>query len=622
MRWTTPLIFISAVWLLPMAVFASSPVLPYSAETKPVTFDVKPGEIKQITLQFKNVGTQTWVSGKKTTALYLYGDSSVFRHSSWLANDLPGVLAQKTVKPGATGSATITIKAPKNPGAYRETFLLSVEPGKWVKGSSKQVLFRVGNTVAEAQAGNGAKLIENGESTNVGNTADTDASISSSTTKPLPGKMMIMSERTITTPPGRVITFSIGIKNTGKEKWPSMIMRSGGLTPLLEAKWGSLRQTSWISDTEVAMNALTTKPGEIGFVTGEFRAPRKAGSYIVSLNMVVNGRTIDGGTIELPVIVSSDGIPDADLGITSGLNGMLMLNKFSALPAEPILRVGLYSSPDHRMVVRSNSGQMILSEGASTTCTFEQGKPVTITIDTDREMTKASGSGCTAQTANIFQLQNVDGISPLEITDITRSVSWLPSANDNKFRGKLELRYAPSSGKVWVINEVPMEWYLKGLAETSDPSPMEYQKALLTAARTYAMYHVYQGTKHADETYTVDAKYDQVYRGYGAEIRDPHVVLAVNQTRGQVVAYKGDLAITPYYSRSDGRTRTWTEVWGGSAKPWLVSVKVPWDAGKKLYGHGVGMSATGSIGMANDGKMYSEILKYFYTGTELRLAYE
>ena len=120
----------------------------------------------------------------------------------------------------------------------------------------------------------------------------------------------------------------------------------------------------------------------------------------------------------------------------------------------------------------------------------------------------------------------------------------------------------------------------------------------------------------------MDATYDQVYRGYGAEARDPNVVAAIDATHGQIVTYNGKLAITPYYSRSDGRTRSWTEVWGGGPYPWLVSVPVPWDNGKTLWGHGVGMSASGALGMARDGKNYQEILSYFYQQTVLMQAYK
>ena len=36
------------------------------------------------------------------------------------------------------------------------------------------------------------------------------------------------------------------------------------------------------------------------------------------------------------------------------------------------------------------------------------------------------------------------------------------------------------------------------------------------------------------------------------------------------------------------------------------------------FGHGVGMSQNGAQGMAKEGKDYESILKFFYSGTELR----
>jgi len=161
------------------------------------------------------------------------------------------------------------------------------------------------------------------------------------------------------------------------------------------------------------------------------------------------------------------------------------------------------------------------------------------------------------------------------------------------------------------------------LAETSNGSPFEYQKALITAARTYAMYHYNRGTKHAAEYYIVDATYDQVYRGYGSQLKQTQVGEAVEATKGQVVTYNGEVVVTPYFSHSDGRTRNWTEVWGGSAKPWCVSVKEPDNYDKTtLWGHGVGLSAHGALHLAYYyNYTYDNILKYYYTGIEIKKIY-
>jgi stage II sporulation protein D len=40
-----------------------------------------------------------------------------------------------------------------------------------------------------------------------------------------------------------------------------------------------------------------------------------------------------------------------------------------------------------------------------------------------------------------------------------------------------------------------------------------------------------------------------------------------------------------------------------------------------LNGHGVGMSAKGAIGQANEGKTAAEILSYYYQGTSLLSLY-
>jgi peptidoglycan hydrolase-like amidase len=119
----------------------------------------------------------------------------------------------------------------------------------------------------------------------------------------------------------------------------------------------------------------------------------------------------------------------------------------------------------------------------------------------------------------------------------------------------------------------------------------------------------------------VDATYDQVYRGYNFELRASKVAEAVEATRGQVVAYQNVPVITPYFSHSDGRTRSWEEVWAGDPKPWLVSVPDPACAGMDLFGHGVGMSALGAIAMANDGQTAADILSYYYQGTGLVTLY-
>ena len=75
--------------------------------------------------------------------------------------------------------------------------------------------------------------------------------------------------------------------------------------------------------------------------------------------------------------------------------------------------------------------------------------------------------------------------------------------------------------------------------------------------------------------------------------------------------------VTPYSASTDGTTRLWSEVWGGSDKPWLIKKVVPEDAGRRRFGHGVGLSQLAGQDQAKAGKNYVDILKFFYEGTEV-----
>jgi stage II sporulation protein D len=207
--------------------------------------------------------------------------------------------------------------------------------------------------------------------------------------------------------------------------------------------------------------------------------------------------------------------------------------------------------------------------------------------------------------------------APITIANFDRRATRGTEFADNQFRHTLELRYNAKKDRVWVINELPIEMYLRGLAETSNASPLEYQKAIATAARSYAYYQWSRKTKYFQEGFTVDAYRDQVYKGYGSETRMPQFVAAVEATRGVVVTYDGQVALTTYFASSDGRTRSWSEVWRG-AMPYLLSVPAVCDEGKGLRGHGVGMSATGAACQARQGLGWKGIMKSYYTGVDFR----
>lgn len=771
----------SGVWGLP---HTASAAIAYEAKTAGAKITLTPGETKKIFVSFTNVGTKTWTRGVNATAVYLYGNSSVLGHASWLKDDLPALIDQESVGPGKVATASFWVKAPPIPGTYRERFLLSAGKNVWVKGSTASIDFVVSGTVQASAAPVAsppvpatpaatsppavpdssewkAVLVDKGGlewQLDPGGHAMITLAFKNAGTKTWvregasyvslytgtdnrkspfkdfswksdvqaaflkeasvrPGEIghFVLQLRAPVTPGSYTESFQLasentawmsggnvslpvkvssplqyiangipngvdpalvvqgtptagqyrtllmlrsanslslmgngrqqvqfGFKNTGAATWNTLSLKFDTIKPSSSnTKLTSVRDESWVNSVEPVRGQQVTGPGQIGFVNFKIKAPTLKGAYTASFRLYADDQPVEDGLIDIPITVTADGAiepdpvpvvsipvvttPSTSVGSppSSPLVPVVPLGgDVSGLPNEPIIRVGLFRTTDDRMDVRGVTGGFNLTQDGKTVCSFSLGQMVTVKYDRTNKVYTANGPGCTTQSSRWYVAVSQDGVAPLELADFSRPVSWLPGANDNTFRSKLELRYTPATNAVWVINELLIESYLKGLAETSDVSPMEFQKTLMTAARTYAMYHVQRGTKHADEFYTVDATYDQVYRGYGAEARSPKIAAGVDATRGQIVTYQEKLAITPYFSRSDGRTRSWSEVWGGSYA-WLVTVPVPQDAGKTLWGHGVGMSASGALSMAaNEGKNYQQILKYFYTGTELRQIYK
>jgi len=212
----------------------------------------------------------------------------------------------------------------------------------------------------------------------------------------------------------------------------------------------------------------------------------------------------------------------------------------------------------------------------------------------------------------------------------------------NRYRGGIELRVDPDvTSKMYAVNILPLEEYLYGLAEEPGNEPPEKIKTVIVMARSYIEYYRKHGGKFPDRK--VDLKSDggtsQYYLGYDFEIRHEAVKKIVDLTRGEVITYNGEAIRAPYFSKSGGHTFTpGTEgnTWSAKSFPFALRGEDPWSCGKdlnyikengpvtcpsELRGHGVGLSAFGARKMAEDGKGYKEIIKYFLTGVEFQKIY-
>ncbi len=150
---------------------------------------------------------------------------------------------------------------------------------------------------------------------------------------------------------------------------------------------------------------------------------------------------------------------------------------------------------------------------------------------------------------------------------------WL-NLNGTQYRG--ELRIAKSArGDVDVINVLDVEAYLYGVVpkEMSPQWPLEALKAQAIAARTYVLY---QKGKNKDRDYDVIATTaSQVYGGAGSESAMSNQ--AVDETRGVVLLYEGQLALTYFHANSGGMTEEARRVWSADV-PYLKMVRDDYSA--------------------------------------------
>jgi hypothetical protein len=557
------------------------------------TLVMEPGEVRNVRIELQNTGTSNWTNdGWGYISLYTYGPkyrSSDFDAGTWEWGDHPGRISDPVVAPGEVTTIEFALRAPATEGSYEEVFHVASEDTAWVDGGEIVFDIRVEEEVIE--------VVEESEVVEEGLEAELTA-ISASKIKMVAGRSALMQA---------------GFTNTGSTTWTSYGLVSSDIA--IASTGSSFSHPSW-DGGQLAYATQTVKPGEMAIVNFSLTAPDANGLHTAEFQFQANGEDVVDAFVTLPVEVtggSKDYDPEEDEPVAT-----------LDLIDEPIMRIGFLivdEETDWEVVITSDKSDFQLTDlDGNLLAELAVGDEVTAYYDGGYYYYDL-GRGLETSSSPLRFIP-IEENAVMRVANFDRTVTRSHRHADNEFRGALELRYNDYKERTWLINELPIEYYLRGLAETSDVSPIEYQKALITAARTYAYYHYTRETKYQNEYFHISSySWDQVYNGYGQETRAPKITKGVEATRGHVVTYQDELAVTPYFSRSDGYTRDWSAVWGGDVA-WAKSVKVPCDEGRTLWGHGVGMSASGALCMANDGDDWETILKHFYTGIELSHTWE
>lgn len=600
-------LFFSGIFLLPVSVEAA-PLKGFEAlqvSAPKQGFTMEPGSTQEVLLTFKNIGEKTWVnSGSSYISVYTYDPKyrvSDFKADNWIDYTQASVMKESSVPVGGVGSIYLTLHAPNTEGTYKETFQLAAEDTAWVPGG----LFTLSIVVKDSDAQ--GSVVEDA-------LGDGEASPESDG---LSAMILLRSQKFVTAKAGEVISYKVGIKNTGTVTWSSREV----VTTNYAIASVDTEHSSWVSSTELVSNTTgTVKPGGLDFFTFSFKAPTSKGTHTVRYQMAVNDTVVPDFYIDIPVEVTSGSPEIIDEEVTVEESQI----ESDRVIDEPILRIGLLTideETDWVTEISCDTTWKLMDSEDGLLGVMEKDEVVRAFYKNQRYyFNRGRGIEETYKFLR-FVPDEEDAICTIENFDRreTRGAAYA----FNQFRDTLELQYIPYKDEVWVINELPIEEYLYGLGETSNYSHSEFKKTLLTIARTYGLYHWERNSKHKGYFHMNAYADDQVYFGYGYEVVHPLIKEAVEQTRGVTVSYEGRTAITPYFSRSDGRTRSWSEVWGGTVA-WLIGKPAPCDAerGYSLWGHGVGLGATEALCMANNGSSWEEILHYFYTDVDLTKRWE
>lgn len=532
-----------------------------------------PGERKFVELDMKNMGDLPWDSSTVETTLLGRG-IKVFKRL---------LLPQEPVKPGQIMKIGFWVEAPMQAGQYTVNLRTSFN-GKPIRGAMAAYIVNVPEPS-------------------------------------LHGGKMDQGATIVTARPKEEKELTVKFKNTGNVVWKKMGVNPvhlGTANPndrqsklFVKSDWLDPFRPAQLEEDEVL-------PGAIGTFKFKVRSD-VVGRFTEDFQLVMEGTGwIPGANVRWQVnfLNSTPSTTSATSTTTS------TTTKPTTTPVAPTTPQPVTTTEDPFRVrltydastatLTADKDFLVLNEKDQAILNLAAGKQIIVKrVANAFQIT----SGSLIKTATIVRLVPKEADAVVTIVSMEKRPTWNLDLNDNMFRGVIEMRVIDNS--VAYINELPLEDYLKGLAEVSNGDPTEKLKTIAVLARTYARFYMSDDNrKFPDMPYdgSDDPAIFQRYLGYGVETRSPNFVTAVKDTEDMVVTYNGKLVKTPYFNQSDGRTRSAQEVWGWTTTPYLVSVSDPTCKGLELKGHGVGLSGFGATAMANEGKKFDEIIKYYYTG--------
>ncbi|MDE2816611.1 MAG: hypothetical protein OXK81_07920 [Chloroflexota bacterium] len=413
----------------------------------------------------------------------------------------------------------------------------------------------------------------------------------------------------------QIVNLQVAVQNTGILRWSPL----GPSAVSVGYRWLDQASNTVLEGSRIALPNLVST-GSVATVEVSLTTPAQGGAYTLQWDFWQQGRgwvavrdpsaaTRQAFSVHSPLPTPTPvPTPRPTPVVASAADGML-------------IRVGVFSTTEPSVRISGSGRFHVEDENGRTVRSFTADQIVTVTHIPARLRYRLTLNSRDVAEVSTFARFVADDNTILSVLDLP---------NFQQYRNVVEVRYSAHSQRLWAINELPMEYYVKGIGEEPEDFPFEGLKAATVAYRTYALSHMDPqwpglgcicGKEPFDITAGTEKEYKpydgshQLYLGYYRETFGSNLEAAANATRGQVLTYDGKLIRAAYYATADGRTRSWSNF------PWAVSVPDPVSEGMTLDGHGWGMPMRSVITLANRGMTYDQILKMYYTGVELTKLY-
>lgn len=591
----------------------------------PITIEA--GSKKDVTVKFKNKGQSSWSrSGPGYVSIYTmkpkYNESEFFS-SSWISKKQPAKIKQ-TTQPGDIGEFSFSLSAPEVTGEYIEHFYLAAEDTSWIQDGYFYLKIKAvsprdhktnQNNNADKQQANreNAQLASSQKEAKSSSLDQSKQKDKNKQLRPKPqAEKVLINQSKIAKPGGNKFRIITAILNSSDTEWDGYTIKAlNTSTNFSNNSWVS-KQKILTKDKQVSSEGIAR---EIFFA----RTPPQAGDYKFKFAFFSQGEKIPGTTFELPIEVTKSASSNYSPPFESSSNKEK--KKDFRMKQQPKVRIGLKAVDNNYTLVTPVNSKYKVYAGEVIKGEVQPGETVTLSKEDDGYF--FGMDGLKFETDKYLRLVPQDNYSAkFKLSHFTRKVEWREK-NFNIYRGAIEYRKEKSGEKdKYLINELKLEDYTKGLAETSENPPLAMQKAQAVAARTYAM-HIRDTSKHTSRNFHLSGGTgDQLYLGVKSEKLSPNYVKAAKATRGYMITYNDEIVVTPYFGHSNGYTRSWADVWEGDQKPWLVPVRTEYDSGLSTYGHGVGMSQRdAAIRARKEDASWKELIYHYYTDIELEQFY-